>query len=389
MNITLGKQIRALRLRDGRTQEEVAEALGMSPQAVSRWEKEICYPDMELIPAIANYFGVSIDSLFGYDSERARRLKESVERIRQMNRENNGEDVSLDACIALARETAAEFPGNGSVQLALADVLYNAGYVRHGERHYDDAEGYDRFDTALHSTYPEWREAAAIYEKLLTALPEGEERQEAVVKLVQLYANTGAADKARAVAAASPGRNSSREMLLLNACDGKERAARYGETLLLWVRDAAQMMVSCLIGSAAHLTPEECAGIVERAIGLFSLVCPDGEFGMLRADIAGLELYRSTFLWRMGRHDEAFAALEEALQQERALTAYDGRRELTYTAPGLRLVKINPEGKTGLCRASGLPSLWPTWCVPSPDDVAQEMQNDPRWADWCARCGEA
>lgn len=177
-------------------------------------------------------------------------------------------------------------------------------------------------------------------------------------------------------------------MLLLQTCDGEERAALYGETLLTWVRDAADLMISCLIGNRGHLSDEERLGITDRAIGLFSLVCPDGEFGMLRPCIASLQLYRSTHLWRMGRRDEAFAALDEALRQEHALEAYDGRDDLTYTAPGLRLVKINPEGRTGLCRSAELPSLWPTWCVPAPDDVEAGMKADPRWEDWCARCAE-
>ena len=59
--IKLGERIKELRLRDGRTQDGLASELGVTAQAVSRWEKEICYPDMEVIPSIANYFGVSID----------------------------------------------------------------------------------------------------------------------------------------------------------------------------------------------------------------------------------------------------------------------------------------------------------------------------------------
>ena len=59
--IKLGERIKELRLRDGRTQDALASELGVTAQAVSRWEKEICYPDMEMIPSIAYYFGVSID----------------------------------------------------------------------------------------------------------------------------------------------------------------------------------------------------------------------------------------------------------------------------------------------------------------------------------------
>lgn len=53
MNLKLGDKIRQLRKRDGRTQENLAEALSVSCQAVSRWETDGAYPDMETIPANA------------------------------------------------------------------------------------------------------------------------------------------------------------------------------------------------------------------------------------------------------------------------------------------------------------------------------------------------
>ena len=70
----LGERIKELRLRDGRTQEALAGKLGVTAQAISRWEKGICYPDMELVPSIANCFGVTIDELFGYEADSMRRL---------------------------------------------------------------------------------------------------------------------------------------------------------------------------------------------------------------------------------------------------------------------------------------------------------------------------
>ena len=68
MTIKLGEKIKMLRKRDGRRQDDLANALGVTNQAVSRWEANKGYPDMEMIPAIANYFHVSIDELFGYDN---------------------------------------------------------------------------------------------------------------------------------------------------------------------------------------------------------------------------------------------------------------------------------------------------------------------------------
>ena len=71
MELKIGNNITRLRREKDVTQEDFAELLGVSSQSVSRWENGVCYPDMELIPAIANYFGVSVDELFGcqYDRE--------------------------------------------------------------------------------------------------------------------------------------------------------------------------------------------------------------------------------------------------------------------------------------------------------------------------------
>ena len=67
--MNIGTKIKELRKRDGRKQEDLANALGVTSQAVSRWEKDGSYPDMEMIPAIANYFGVTIEDIFIYEEE--------------------------------------------------------------------------------------------------------------------------------------------------------------------------------------------------------------------------------------------------------------------------------------------------------------------------------
>lgn len=61
---TIGKNIRQLRIRQQITQEQLARALGVSFQTVSKWETEVTFPDILLLPRIAAYFGISIDELF-------------------------------------------------------------------------------------------------------------------------------------------------------------------------------------------------------------------------------------------------------------------------------------------------------------------------------------
>ena len=56
---------KALRLDKRLTQEQLAEILGVSPQAVSRWETSTSYPDVTLLPTIASFFETTVDELLG------------------------------------------------------------------------------------------------------------------------------------------------------------------------------------------------------------------------------------------------------------------------------------------------------------------------------------
>ena len=66
--IKIHEQIAFLRKQKGLTQEELANALGVTNQAVSKWESGQCCPDIQLLPEIAKLFEVSVDELLGCDS---------------------------------------------------------------------------------------------------------------------------------------------------------------------------------------------------------------------------------------------------------------------------------------------------------------------------------
>lgn len=385
MDINLGAQLRALRHSHGRTQEDVARALDVTAQAVSRWEKSVCYPDMTLIPSIANYFGVTIDELFGYRSERSLRIDALAGKIKEMDSRNAGKDVCVDECIRMAREGLAEYPGSEQLMLCLASVLYNAGYVRHGEHHLTDSEGYDVYNVQLHRSCAEWREAVSIYERLLSTLNEGEMRHQAVRELVQLYANLGESDKAAAVAQTAPPLSGCREKLRIQAFDGREKAEACGEGLLAMIKACSNLMIQCFIVNQAHINPDEAVAIVRRAIGMYDLVCTDGGYGLHHADLIGLHLFLSIRLWRAGDGEGAFAALNDALEHARALDGVCRYKEACYTAPLVSSVRIKPGEGMELGWIASLPQDWPWWRVPGDGQAEAEMKADPRWAAWVKR----
>lgn len=61
----LGLKIAYYRKLNGLTQEELAEKIGVSTQAVSKWEQQLSCPDIMLLPELANIFRITIDELFG------------------------------------------------------------------------------------------------------------------------------------------------------------------------------------------------------------------------------------------------------------------------------------------------------------------------------------
>lgn len=70
MEIRIGENIKRLRKAKNVTQEQIAEVLGISVTAVSKWERNETYPDITLLFPLAHYFGVTLDELMGYDEER-------------------------------------------------------------------------------------------------------------------------------------------------------------------------------------------------------------------------------------------------------------------------------------------------------------------------------
>ena len=72
MKLSIGNKIRDLRRERGITQEQLADRIGVSFKAVSKWENGIALPDITLVPALAGYFQISIDELFTFRQEEIR-----------------------------------------------------------------------------------------------------------------------------------------------------------------------------------------------------------------------------------------------------------------------------------------------------------------------------
>ncbi|MBE6570239.1 MAG: helix-turn-helix transcriptional regulator [Ruminococcaceae bacterium] len=120
MTIKIGAIIKKLRTENNITQDTLATAIGVTPQAISRWESEGGYPDIELLPALADFFAVSTDELLGYKiSEREQELadiKKEMARIAEVG--------SIEEQVAYARNAYARYPNDYEIRDYLAGSLY-------------------------------------------------------------------------------------------------------------------------------------------------------------------------------------------------------------------------------------------------------------------------
>lgn len=125
--------VKALRKQRNLTQEQIAEALGVSCQAISKWETNSSYPDISLLPIIADYFGVSVDHLLGHDTSKQ---NEEIERACKQADEYFKNNDYMTA-VSVLREMLIKHPGNEKLMYKLAWAL--SGTKRESPDNYEEA----------------------------------------------------------------------------------------------------------------------------------------------------------------------------------------------------------------------------------------------------------
>ena len=119
MELQIDKKIRQYRKQMDITQGELARILGVSPQSVSKWETGEGYPDITLLPKIANYFNVSIDLLLGNDkATREEDLQKFFRTIREELPQHADEER-----LRLGLEYAEKYPENDAVAHELCWII--------------------------------------------------------------------------------------------------------------------------------------------------------------------------------------------------------------------------------------------------------------------------
>ena len=119
MNKTIGETIKELRKQRKLTQEELAEQIGVTPQAISRWERNVGYPDVVQIVPLAKAFEVSTDEIFGVNiTSDDEQIKEYIDLAMKENSEKN-----FEKAIEILKEAHSKFPKSYLIKVKLASAI--------------------------------------------------------------------------------------------------------------------------------------------------------------------------------------------------------------------------------------------------------------------------
>lgn len=192
----LHENLKRFRTEKGLTQEEVAGVLGVSAQAVSRWETGSACPDVELLPSLANFYSVTLDALVGMD-----RLREE-DGLRNVFCETHElvQAGETEKAVETLRRGLRIWPGNAGLLSELSLALTRLG---------------DRVSLT---------EAAEISERVLETCDNEAIRSTARANLCRIFLGLGETEKARRLARTLPHVWECREVILPEAApesDGK------------------------------------------------------------------------------------------------------------------------------------------------------------------------
>ena len=127
----LGNNIKSLRIIKKMTQEELAELLGTTSKSVSRWEQSLTYPDISLLPLIANIFEVTVDELLGVESiKQDEYIKELRKQADQYAINNEYENE-----LKLWKEAYKKLPNNEEIQIYLISVMNTINIITNEIKH--------------------------------------------------------------------------------------------------------------------------------------------------------------------------------------------------------------------------------------------------------------
>lgn len=296
MNLYFAQNFKQLRRNAEMTQEEISVALGVSPQAISRWETGATYPDIEMLPVIAEYFSVSLEELLGVEQSKRKAKAQEYKTLFKEYIEHG----KIEECIDVSRKAAKEFPRDWELQNQLMYALFVSGS--------DDGD------------IENWQENQAKYKQeiidignnIIEHCTDDVIRLEAKSRLGFHYCELGELEKGKEVFNSLPTIDSCKESMMYWALRGEERKQHNRDMFSLFLSRALWNLWTVAIDNSCSY--DETVKELLKYEKIIELVHDKGDYGDWSLGLAQLYFYKLAPISAQNqRFEEMYSYLEKGL----------------------------------------------------------------------------
>lgn len=348
MTVYFGENLKKLRKEKELTQETLADFLGVSFQAVSKWERDESYPDLTMLPAIADFFNVTVDSLLGVDLiEKESKIKAYCNEYSRLWSEHKIAEVK-----ELMKKAISEFPGNYELLSKYFNALIQAKYddeylisiKPEVDKIYDNIQNYCTVDSIRIWT----KKLMCRYLRDLSLIDGGGfdiAEAEKILAEMPLMQNTR-----------------DYEAMYMYPHDDKKRAAACANGISEMLRLFGEIMNR---KHKSFLDADD--NISEAYIKLLEAVMPDGDYGK---SYYLMVIYRQRLGLKKYLKGDEKGALEYFEKAVRLAKRYDEMPEIAvHTSPAVKGLEFNKS------------KAYRYWEGSFVDDIKQGLQNRPQLSD--------
>lgn len=193
MELHIGQKLKKFRRDKDLTQEEVAKHLGISFQSISKWERGDGYPDITMLPALANYLEITVDELIGMDEIAASGKQNAMNRTWEENRQKGKHQEN----VTLMKDALKTYPNNARFLVQLSSSL-------------------ERLEGTAAEKHEYLRQSIEVQEQIIHYSPDSEIRGAVLFNISDAYHRYGNDDKALEYAYKLPNLYKTRENALVH-----------------------------------------------------------------------------------------------------------------------------------------------------------------------------